>query len=184
MTQQLTGRSGDGNSTSRSSRSKTQQIQLSDEQKQEIREAFDQFDTDGSGSIDAKELKIVMRALGFDLSREEIRTLMRKVVGSGEAPAIDFNLFMQMMGDIISKRDPVAEMQKAFELFDKDGNGSISLKDLKAATIELGENLTDEEIRLMIGEADRDFDGEVNFNEFEHVMRQVGLCGSTNTEKK
>lgn len=183
MTQQLSGRS-DGNNTSRSSRSVKQPvIQLSDEQKQEIREAFDQFDTDGSGSIDAKELKIVMRALGFDLSREEIRTLMRKVVG-GEAPAIDFNLFMQMMGDIIQKRDPIAEIQKAFELFDKDGNGSISLKDLKAATIELGENLTDEEIRLMVGEADRDFDGEVNFKEFEHVMRQVGLCGSSHAERK
>jgi centrin-1 len=34
---------------------------LSEEQKQEIREAFDLFDTDGSGTIDAKELKVAMR---------------------------------------------------------------------------------------------------------------------------
>jgi Ca2+-binding EF-hand superfamily protein len=34
---------------------------LTDEQKQEIREAFDLFDTDGSGSIDAAELKVAMR---------------------------------------------------------------------------------------------------------------------------
>lgn len=34
---------------------------LTEEQKQEIREAFDLFDTDGSGSIDAKELKVAMR---------------------------------------------------------------------------------------------------------------------------
>ena len=31
---------------------------LTEEQKQEIREAFDLFDTDGSGTIDAKELKV------------------------------------------------------------------------------------------------------------------------------
>ena len=37
---------------------------LTEEQKQEIREAFDLFDTDGSGTIDAKELKVAMRALG------------------------------------------------------------------------------------------------------------------------
>ena len=31
---------------------------LTEEQKQEIREAFDLFDADGSGKIDAKELKV------------------------------------------------------------------------------------------------------------------------------
>lgn len=33
--------------------------ELSEEQKQEIREAFDLFDADGSGTIDAKELKVI-----------------------------------------------------------------------------------------------------------------------------
>ena len=35
--------------------------ELTEEQKQEIREAFDLFDADGSGSIDAKELKVQCR---------------------------------------------------------------------------------------------------------------------------
>ena len=33
-------------------------MELNEEQKQEIREAFDLFDTDGTGTIDAKELKV------------------------------------------------------------------------------------------------------------------------------
>lgn len=33
-------------------------IELTEEQKQEIKEAFDLFDTDGTGSIDVKELKV------------------------------------------------------------------------------------------------------------------------------
>lgn len=33
-------------------------VDLTEEQKQEIREAFELFDTDGSGTIDAKELKV------------------------------------------------------------------------------------------------------------------------------
>lgn len=33
--------------------------ELTEEQKQEIREAFDLFDADGSGTIDAKELKVI-----------------------------------------------------------------------------------------------------------------------------
>ena len=32
--------------------------ELTEEQKQEIKEAFDLFDADGSGTIDAKELKV------------------------------------------------------------------------------------------------------------------------------
>jgi centrin-1 len=37
---------------------------LTEEQRQEIKEAFDLFDTDGSGKIDAKELKVAMREGG------------------------------------------------------------------------------------------------------------------------
>lgn len=33
-------------------------IELTEEQKQEIKEAFDLFDTDGTGTIDVKELKV------------------------------------------------------------------------------------------------------------------------------
>lgn len=157
--------------------------ELTEEQKQEIREAFDQFDTDGSGSIDAKELRVAMRALGFELAREEVREMIHKVVGPN-ATAIDFNQFLEMMGQKILQRDPLQEILKAFELFDKDHNGSISLKDLKTATIELGENLTDDELREMIKEADRDLDGEVGKNEFIEVMKKSGLFGTFDEQKK
>lgn len=38
--------------------------ELTEEQKQEIREAFDLFDADGSGTIDAKELKVYKHTFG------------------------------------------------------------------------------------------------------------------------
>ena len=46
--------------------------ELTEEQKQEIKEAFDLFDTDGSGTIDAKELKVAMRALGFEPKKQHL----------------------------------------------------------------------------------------------------------------
>jgi len=45
---------------------KEKKIELSEEQIQEIKDAFNLFDTDGSGSIDAKELHVAMTALGFE----------------------------------------------------------------------------------------------------------------------
>lgn len=43
---------------------------LTQQKRQEIKEAFELFDTDGSGTIDAKELNVAMRALGFEMTEE------------------------------------------------------------------------------------------------------------------
>ena len=86
---------------------------LTEEQKQEIKEAFDLFDTDGSGSIDAKELKVAMRALGFEPKKEEIEKMIQDVDDDGSG-TIEFNEFMQMMSQKILNRDPKDEILKAF----------------------------------------------------------------------
>jgi Ca2+-binding EF-hand superfamily protein len=52
-------------------------FQLNEEQKQEISEAFDLFDSDKNGYIDAHEMKVAMRALGFEVKKEEIISLMK-----------------------------------------------------------------------------------------------------------
>ncbi len=119
--------------------------ELTEEQKQEIKEAFDLFDTDGSGTIDAKELKVAMRALGFEPKKEEIRKMIQDVDQNGSG-VIDFPEFIDMMTAKMAERDPREEMIKAFRLFDDDETGKISFRNLKRVAKELGENMTDEEI--------------------------------------
>ncbi|KAH0795740.1 centrin [Histomonas meleagridis] len=148
--------------------------ELSEEHRQEIREAFDLFDTDGSGSIDAKELKVAMKALGFDPTKEEIRRMINDV-DTEKTGSISFAQFLQMMTKKMQERNPEDEIRKAFRLFDDDNTGKITFKNLKRVSIELGENLTDEELREMIQEADRDGDGEVSYEEFVHIMKKTSL---------
>lgn len=145
--------------------------ELSEEQKQEIREAFELFDTDGSGSIDAKELKVAMRALGFEPKKEEIQKLIGELDSDGSGK-IEWDEFLKVMTMKILNRDPKEEILKAFRLFDADNKGKISFKDLKRVARELGEKLTDEELQEMIDEADRDGDGEVNEEEFLRIMKK------------
>jgi centrin-3 len=42
---------------------------LSDDQRAEIKEAFELFDSDKDGAIDYHELKVSMRALGFEMKK-------------------------------------------------------------------------------------------------------------------
>ena len=66
----------------------------------------------------------------------------------------------------VTNRDPKDEILKTFRFSDDDETGKISLKNLKCVAKELGEGMTDEELQEMIGEADRDRDGEVNEEDF------------------
>ena len=149
-------------------------FELTEEQKQEIREAFDLFDTDGSGTIDAKELKIAMRALGFEPKKEEIRKMIADIDADGSG-TIDFQEFLEMMTAKMSQKDSKEEILKAFKLFDDDESGKITFRNLKRVAKELGENMSDEELQEMIDEADRDGDGEINPDEFLRIMKKTSL---------
>ena len=147
---------------------------LTEEQRQEIKEAFDLFDTDGTGKIDAKELKVAMRALGFEPKREEIRRIINEIDRSGTG-VIEYQEFFELMTFKMSERDPVEEMRKAFRLFLDDDSDRIGLRHLKRVAKELGETMTEEELQEMIDEADRDGDGEISEEDFIRIMKKTNL---------
>lgn len=122
-----------------------QRQELSEEQKQEIKEAFDLFDTDKTGTIDYHELKVAMRALGFDVKKQEVLNLMKEY-DRDSTGQIEYHDFLEIMTYKISERDPVEEILKAFKLFDEDNTGRISLRNLRRVARELGENLSDDEL--------------------------------------
>nr|AOT98546.1 centrin [Pecoramyces ruminantium] len=159
---------------SRSNNKQPKKQELTPEQKQEIREAFDLFDTDGSGTIECKELKVAMRALGFEPKKEDLKKMISEIDKSGTG-VMDFNEFLELMSAKMAEKDTKEEILKAFKLFDDDGTGKISFKNLKRVSKELGENLTDEEIQEMIDDADKDGDGEINEEEFLHIMKKTHL---------
>ncbi|CAI2381916.1 unnamed protein product [Moneuplotes crassus] len=148
--------------------------ELTEEQRQEIKEAFDLFDTEGSGTIDSKELKVAMRALGFEPKKDDIKRMISELDAEGNG-VIEFGQFLDLMTIKMAERDPREEMIKAFRLFDEDESGAISFKNLKRVAKELGENMNDDEIQEMIDEADRDGDGVINEDEFVRIMKKTNL---------
>ena len=95
---------------------------------------------------------------------------VRVVAGDG---TIDFDEFLAMMTARKQGEDTREDLLKVFKLFDDDKTGTVSFKNLKRVCQELGENMTDDELKEMMDWADKDGDGVLNEDEFINaVMRK------------
>ena len=143
--------------------------ELSDDEKAELRESFELFDADKKGAIDLHELKVLMRALGFQVKRAEVVKYVHELDPLNEGE-VAYDLYMRLMAERYAERNPDEEIDKAFTLFDAEGIGSINVRNLKAIARELGETLSDEELQAMIDEFDKNQDGEIDAAEFRSIM--------------
>ena len=122
-------------------------LDLTEEQKSDIKEAFrwycrlfgnvssletppccSLFDTAGQGVIDSKDLKVAMRALGFEPRKEEIKKMVSEVGGKRFIVFLQTNLpsqvdkdnsgrlsldaFMQLMANKMAEKDTKEEIMK------------------------------------------------------------------------
>ena len=154
--------------------------ELSEKQKKDIKEAFDLFDADGSGVIDIKELKVALRALGFEPKKDEIKKLISDLNTEQKDKennnTIDYTEFLQIMTAKMNEKESEEEIKRAFQLFAFDDKKLITFENLKKIAIELGETMTDDELRLMISEANGN---DKNFCVTEEQFAQV-LTRATN----
>ena len=115
---------------------------LSEEQLDEVREAFGLFDADASGEIDVRELKAAMRSLGFEVKNEELKKMVADVDTDGSG-MIEFGEFLEMMTGKMGEKDSREDIEKVFKLFDDDNTSRISFRNLARVAEELGENIDD-----------------------------------------
>ena len=75
---------------------------LTSDQLEELREAFQTFDIDRSGSIDAKELGYVFRSLGINATKKEVYAMLRRV-DVDDSGTISFGEFVTLMTQQLNK---------------------------------------------------------------------------------
>ncbi|XP_029917892.1 calcium-binding protein 2 isoform X2 [Myripristis murdjan] len=151
--------------------SQTLDRELRPEEIEELREAFVEFDKNKTGYISHRDLGECMRTMGYMPTEMELIELSQQICGG----KVDFEDFVELMGpkmlaetaDMIG----VKELRDAFKEFDANGDGQISITELREAMKKLmGEQLTNREIDEILRDVDLNGDGLVDFEEFVRMM--------------
>ena len=132
---------------------------------EELRDMINEIDEDGNGTVDFEEFLIMMsKKLKDHDSEEELRycNLLHYVFFD--------KITIILMTFHSNKKFLVCVIREAFKVFDSDGNGFINASELRQVMMNLGEKLSEEEVEMMIKEADTNGDGLVNYEEFINMM--------------
>merc|ERR1711934_836768 len=148
--------------------------ELNEKEMAEVKEAFDLFDGDDSCAIDINELGVAIQALGFTPTVDEIDKMVKDIDADGNAQ-IEFNEFVAMMTDKVGGKDGVEEMKKAFKLFDTEGKGKVTMKELSAVAKEIGETIDEAFLQEVIDECGGS-SGAITEAAFVEIMQDQGLC--------
>ena len=146
-----------------SAKANMDRLKISRQKLLEYKDVFVLFDVDGNGKIDIEESKDVMRAVGYDVSEEEVLHMLEFVDtdGSGE---IDFDEFVQLMernaGSNKNQKknngmNKSRDWQIAFDIFDADRDGILSAEDLASSLRSFGRQISRQEAQDMIDSVGR-----------------------------
>merc|ERR1712054_711762 len=87
--------------------------------------------------------------------------------GGGE---IEFDEFLQLMAKKMRQQDAEEEIIESFKVLDKDGQGYLTREQLYHFMTTIGDKLTHDEANEMLNEADKNGDGQIDFEEFAKMM--------------
>jgi Ca2+-binding EF-hand superfamily protein len=111
---------------------------------EELKNTFDIFDEDGSGTIDPEEISKVLEELGLDKRNPFILTL---ILGLKEKnKPIAFPEFLDIICSKVGETKTKDGIRRVFAIFDKDENGIIDFEEFKAISKQLHENLNDDDL--------------------------------------
>ncbi|KAK1319032.1 Calmodulin-like protein 3 [Acorus calamus] len=143
----------------------------------ELKRVFQMFDRNGDGRITKMELSDSLENLGIYIPDKELVSMIEKIDVNGDG-CVDIEEFGELYQTIMDERDEEEDMREAFNVFDQNGDGFITVEELRSVLASLGlkQGRTVEDCRRMIKKVDVDGDGMVDFKEFKQMMRGGGFA--------
>ncbi|KAL6942272.1 hypothetical protein ACO0QE_003441 [Hanseniaspora vineae] len=136
------------------------------------KDIFTLFDKKNEGKIGTNQLGDFLRAVGYNPTNALVNEL------SGTNLSFTLNEIDQLVLDNkqvleATTQASVQDFMKAFQVFDKDGSGKISIGDLKYMLTGLGEKLNEDEVDEVLKGVESDQDGMIDYKKFvEDILKR------------
>ncbi|CAI9768437.1 unnamed protein product [Fraxinus pennsylvanica] len=155
-----------------------------------LRRIFDIFDKNNDGMITLDELGQALGLLGLNMDLAELEIMIQLHVQPGNSGLTykDFedlhvslnNAFFGLEEGVDEEAQDESDLSEAFKVFDEDGDGYISARELQVVLGKLGlqEGGEIDKVEQMISSVDSNHDGRVDFFEFKNMMRCVTVPSS------
>lgn len=130
------------------------------------------------------KVKTAMRALGLDTTSPSEMSTILSTLDDERTGSVEWNMFLEVMALKLAHEEESEneattrrqrEIGRAFELFDSEGRGVITLSDLRRVARVLGEDCSEEDLQEMIDEAANTRPGQVFLKDFEAIMLRAGV---------
>lgn len=138
----------------------------------ELHDAFDIFDINCDGNISIDKLNSLLFSLKQYITKEELNNILKEE-GLDKSETIDFNQFLKILDNKVNQKiiDEDEYLRNLFDTMDRNKNGVISLHELRYIVLHSNEEISEEDIELLMESVDQDKDGFISYNEFLSIMK-------------
>ena len=134
------------------------------------KEAFQIFDKHSEGYISSNELGTIMSSLGFNISDEDLNEITNIYDNEQNNNMIDFISFLEIISKKKENIYKEEDLIDAFRIFDKEGNGKISSKELLYVMMSSGEDFNENYIKELISESSIEHDEFIDYQKFVKLL--------------
>lgn len=150
-----------------------------------ITAAFEVYDRDGSGYLDARELRAALRHLGIDVSTAKAANVLRAYdeLPDGRLDVVEFwklvrdvkqgGVWAAQTDDDFGASSISERVAETFEYFDRDCNGYLDRGELREALRHYGIDVSNHAAAAVLSAYDDHPDGRLELHEFANLVRDA-----------
>jgi calcium-dependent protein kinase len=143
---------------------------ITSEEHEKLTKAFKMMDKDNDGELSKKEFVNGLKALEKSVSQKDIVSKF-EMVDTDRSGSISY---MEFVAAAFTKEEFLngKRLHKLFKVIDIDNNNKISMQEFMVL-FKNSNYITEEELKEIIKKTDLDPEGEIDFNQFKHFMRNM-----------
>ncbi len=132
-----------------------------------LEKAFKLF-ADRDGTMNLNNMVIAMKELKFDQSEPVVYDIIAEIE-SEVKDRIIYDDFVDLLTEKLQDRESQKATERVFDLFVEDPKGTVNFEVLKKVHQDIGENISDEEIKRLIKSGASNGE-DIPYEEFHSIM--------------